>query len=115
MIAELEKKRAAVVELCHRHGVERLEVFGSAARGEGAAAVERKFEIIGEALGHAAREAPALVNAIPEIPRVIGLRNRLIHGYESVDDQIIWDLVQHKLPDLAKAVSELLTQTDQAE
>ena len=39
MIAELEEKRATVVELCHRHGVERLEVFGSAARGEGAAAV----------------------------------------------------------------------------
>jgi len=65
-----------------------LDAGGFAASALVRAAVERKFEIIGEALGHAAREAPALVNAIPEIPRVIGLRNRLIHGYDSVDDQI---------------------------
>lgn len=63
-------------------------------------AVERQFEIVGEALGRAAREAPELNEAMPEIPRIVGLRNRLIHGYDSVDDQIIWDIVQTKIPAL---------------
>ena len=64
-------------------------------------AVERQFEIIGEALGRALRIDPALDRMIPEIHRIVGLRNRLIHGYDSVDDQIVWDLVQTKLPALA--------------
>lgn len=63
-------------------------------------AVERQFEIIGEALGRAAREDSALADLMPEIPRIVGLRNRLIHGYDSVDDQIVWDIVQTKLPAL---------------
>lgn len=68
------------------------------------AAVERQFEIIGEALGKAARDEPQLGVRIPDIPRVVGLRNRLIHGYDSVDEQIIWDIVITKLPGLRTAL-----------
>lgn len=72
-------------------------------------AVERQFEIIGEALGRAAREEPALAELMPEIPRIVGLRNRLIHGYDSVDDQIVWDIVQTKLPALQAILLRQLT------
>lgn len=72
-------------------------------------AVERQFEIIGEALGRAAREDPALADLMPEIPRIVGLRNRLIHGYDSVDDQIVWDIVQTKLPALQATLERQLT------
>lgn len=71
-------------------------------------AVERQFEIIGEALGKAAKEDEALVRHIPQIPRIIGLRNRLIHGYDSVDDQLIWDVVRTKLPGLRAALARQL-------
>ncbi len=67
-------------------------------------AVERQFEIVGEALGRASAQDPALNDLIPEIPRIVGLRNRLIHGHDSVDDQLIWDIAQNKLPTLRRAL-----------
>ena len=67
-------------------------------------AVERQFEIVGEALGRAAAMDETLVRLIPEIPQIVGLRNRLIHGYDSVDDQIVWDIVQTKLPGLRRSL-----------
>ncbi|MGH8016857.1 MAG: HepT-like ribonuclease domain-containing protein [Opitutaceae bacterium] len=72
------------------------------------AAVERQFEIIGEALGRAAREDPSLEHSMPDISRIVGLRNRLIHGYDSVDDQILWDLIQTRIPMLQRSVTDHL-------
>jgi uncharacterized protein with HEPN domain len=63
-------------------------------------AVERQFEIVGESLGRAVSLEPDLSESIPEIPKIVGLRNRLIHGYDTVDDQIVWDIVRLKLPEL---------------
>ena len=71
-------------------------------------AVERQFEIVGEALGRAVRLEPDLERSIPEIHRIVGLRNRLIHGYDSVDDQLVWDLVQTKLPALSRILDQAL-------
>jgi uncharacterized protein with HEPN domain len=42
---------------------------------------------------------------------IIGLRNRLIHGYDSVDDAIIWDVIQSKLPNLETAVRGILSRS----
>ena len=74
-------------------------------------AVERHFEIVGEALGKAAEVEPAVAEQIPDLRRVVGLRNRLIHGYDSVDDEIIWDIVQTKIPPLAAQLDHLLTES----
>ncbi len=63
-------------------------------------AVERQFEIIGEALGKAGAADAAMEERIPDLPKIVGLRNRLIHGYDSVDDEIVWDIVQNKIPPL---------------
>ena len=71
-------------------------------------AVERQFEIVGEAIGRAAQEEDALHERLPELRKVVGLRNRLIHGYDSVDDAIVWDIVQHKLPALRVELANLL-------
>ncbi|MEO5912805.1 MAG: HepT-like ribonuclease domain-containing protein [Luteolibacter sp.] len=65
-------------------------------------AVERQLEIIGEALGAAAKEDDSLVEIIPDLPRIVGLRNRLIHGYDSVDPELVWDVTQTKIPVLKK-------------
>ncbi len=41
--------------------------------------------------------------------RIIGMRNRIIHGYDAVDDQIVWDTVQHKIPPLLEQLLTLLS------
>lgn len=71
-------------------------------------AVERQLEIIGEALNKASAILPELAFTIPEIPRIVGLRNRLIHGYDVVDDDLVWDVVQSKVSPLGARLSKLV-------
>lgn len=72
------------------------------------AAVERQFEIIGEALGQLAKLDRTVAERISEHRRVIAFRNILIHGYADVDDQLVWDIVHTKLPVLRREVEALL-------
>ena len=78
-------------------------------------AVERQFEIIGEALNRAGAAEPSLAAQIPEFHRIIGLRNRLIHGYDNVDDEILWDVVQTKLTPLKQQIERILHQPEGAD
>ena len=71
------------------------------------AAVERKFEIIGEACGRLRDRFPNLFAKIGAGHQIIGFRNRLIHGYDNVDDAIIWDIVTRKLPELEEQIKML--------
>jgi uncharacterized protein with HEPN domain len=72
-------------------------------------AVERQFEIIGEALVRLRGDAPEISDRIPNHRRIIAFRNILIHGYDAVDDDVVWDVVQHDLPILHELVQSLLT------
>ena len=72
------------------------------------AAVERQFEIIGEAFAGLRRSDPALAAAIPDLPRIVAFRNILIHGYASVDDRLVWGVVERDLAELREAVARLL-------
>lgn len=58
------------------------------------AAVEQKFEIIGEALSQAVQLYPGLRGLIDDSAQMIAFRNRVIHGYSSLDDSLIWSIVQ---------------------
>ncbi len=49
-------------------------------------AVERQFEIIGEALNRLSKEAPTLADRVPNLRNIVGFRNVLIHGYAVIDD-----------------------------
>lgn len=73
-------------------------------------AVERQFEIVGEALNGLSKIAPEMAAAIPELRRIIAFRNVLIHGYATVDDKLVWGVVEGKLPLLRGAVTSLLDQ-----
>lgn len=64
------------------------------------AAVERKFEVVGEACAILRNCDPDTFQLIPSAPQTIGFRNRLIHGYDHVDDAIVWDVIQRKIPEL---------------
>jgi len=72
------------------------------------AAVERKFEIVGEALNRMGRSDPGVLLQISEHERIIGFRNIIAHGYDVVDVEIIWEVVSSYLPTLLREVSELL-------
>jgi len=72
------------------------------------AAVERHFEIIGEALNQVAKTAPPLAARIPQLRRAVAFRNLLIHGYATVDDATVWRTTQEDLPGLRAAVASLL-------
>ncbi|CAN5680420.1 DUF86 domain-containing protein [soil metagenome] len=71
-------------------------------------AVERQLEIVSEALNLAARDDDEVEKRFPELPRIVGLRNKLAHGYDSVDDQVVWDTVAVDLPGLQMRLVTLL-------
>lgn len=67
-------------------------------------AVERQFEIIGESLNRLLRSEPEVAGRIADHDKIIAFRNILIHGYDSIDDRIVWDAVCEKLPVLRSQV-----------
>ena len=71
-------------------------------------AVEHQFEIIGEALNQLSKVDPAAASRIPELGRIVDFRNILIHGYATVDDALVWQVLVDKLPGLRQALNELL-------
>lgn len=72
------------------------------------AAVERKFEIIGEALNRLRKARPELADRIPRLRRIIDFRNLLIHGYANVMPERVWDYAENHLPQLRQTVEALL-------
>jgi uncharacterized protein with HEPN domain len=71
-------------------------------------AVERQFEIIGEALNQLSKIDPDTATAISEHRRIIAFRNILIHGYAEIDHRLVWGILEGKLPGLRKQVEALL-------
>lgn len=71
-------------------------------------AVERDFEIIGEALNRIRQIDAELIEKVSEYYRIIGFRNILIHGYDIIDEMIVWKAVENHLPILVKEVKEIL-------
>ena len=71
-------------------------------------AVERQFEIVGEAMNQARQIDETVVDTAPDLPKIIGLRNRLIHGYATVNNEIIWSIVQNDLPSLEEQLEMAL-------
>ena len=71
-------------------------------------AVERKLGIIGEAFARLEEADPLLAENFPELRKIIGMRNRIVHGYDNVDEELVWDVVQNKLPALRQKVEALL-------
>jgi len=72
------------------------------------AAVERKFEVAGEACVRLRDRFPDIYESLHDAPRLIGFRNRIIHGYDDVDDTIVWEVATTKLQSLGKQVAALL-------
>jgi uncharacterized protein with HEPN domain len=71
-------------------------------------AVERNIEIIGEAMDRLLKSNPTI--QITDSRKIVDTRNRIIHGYDSVSDDVIWLIVNRYLPILEKEIKELLKQ-----
>ncbi|MCK9421040.1 MAG: DUF86 domain-containing protein [Bacteroidales bacterium] len=68
-------------------------------------AIERDLEIIGEATNRILKEDPEF--EIGNAHRIIGLRNQIIHGYDTVSDENIWGILIKHLPKLKEEVKKL--------
>jgi len=69
-------------------------------------AVERDLEIIGEAVNRILQKDNKII--IPNARKIIDTRNRIIHGYDSVSDDIIWGIIIKYLPELKNEVKKLI-------
>ena len=75
-------------------------------------AVERQFEIIGEAVNRLSKIDRTIVEGLPDTPRIVAFRNILIHAYDIVDNHVVWDVVQNNLVPLLSRVTSLLNAED---
>jgi uncharacterized protein with HEPN domain len=76
------------------------------------AAVERKFGIVGEALSQLLRSFPLYRDKITMVGDIVAFRNQIVHGYATVWDDMVWEIVQVYLPRLLREVEELLQEPD---
>jgi len=69
-------------------------------------AIERNLEIIGEAISRILKKDNSI--EITNARKIVDTRNRIIHGYDTVSDEVIWGIVINYLPKLKGEVEELL-------
>ncbi len=78
-------------------------------------AVERQLEIVGEALNSLRRQDVETAERIPDLNRIVGLRNVLAHGYAVVDDRVVWAAARDRIPELLGRIDELLEESPAVE
>ena len=71
-------------------------------------ALERELQIIGEAMLQLDRVSPETVEEISEFRSIIGFRHVLVHGYDSLDPDTVWNVVETKIAVLLKQARELI-------
>lgn len=77
-------------------------------------AVERQFEILGEALNNLRKTDPDTAARVPEVEKIIGMRNVIAHEYGSVDQVLLWAAVERRVPRLIDVLTALLAEADEA-
>jgi len=76
--------------------------------------VEREFIIIGEAIAALARMAAGSFDAITHARRIVDFRNQLTHEYPTVDDALVWAIVEIDVPVLRHDCAALLASANEA-
>ncbi len=74
-------------------------------------AVERQFEIVGEALNQMSKIDSITADAIPQFRQAVSFRNLLAHGYSTVDDRVVWTVVVEHLQPLKVVLATLVEQS----
>ena len=97
------------------HALEAVELLGDSTREDLQSnrvmqlALTRLIEIIGEAANRVSATTQANYTAVPW-PQIIGMRNRLIHGYDVIDYDLLWDTVTNDLPPLIVTLQQIVTE-----
>ncbi len=101
---------ADVVDACDAIvcAVRGLDVAGYQANRLVRSAVEREFIIIGEAMAALSRTDPQTFGSITHARRIVDFRNQLTHEYPTVDDALVWAIVERDVPVLHRECSALL-------
>lgn len=73
--------------------------------------VERKTEIMGEAINRIKKKDPTF--EIPNAKEVINTRNRIIHGYDSLETEFLWGLVVRHIPELKKDIERIIAEYEE--
>lgn len=71
-------------------------------------AVERQFQIIGEALNRLSKVDSATADRVPHLARIVAFRNVLVHGYAQIDDALVWEVASARVPELSALLAGLL-------
>lgn len=71
-------------------------------------AVERQFQVIGEALNKFSRVDPLTAAQISDLPRIVAFRNVLVHGYAVIDDALVFEVATSRLLNLVVTLDALL-------
>lgn len=71
-------------------------------------AVERQLSIIGEAVNKFDKSSPNI--NLKHVSQIVGLRNRIIHAYDSVDDSVVWAIIKKHIPILKEEIINLLNE-----
>ena len=69
--------------------------------------VERKVEIMGEAINRIRKKDPELM--IPNARAIVDTRNRIVHAYDNVQPEFLWSLVVRHIPELKKDIEKILS------
>lgn len=70
--------------------------------------VEREFIIIGEAMAALSRVGPDTFDSITRASRIVDFRNQLTHEYPTVDNALVWAIIEHDVPLLRKESMALM-------
>lgn len=76
-------------------------------------AVERKTEIMGEAINRILKRDPSF--QLPNARDIINTRNRIIHGYDSVETEFLWGLVIRHIPQLKEDIERLMAEYENSD
>jgi len=76
-------------------------------------AVEREFEIVGEAVNRLRRTEPETAQRIRNLSRIVAFRNIVIHGYDTVDNAAVWGIIETKLQEFKDDLRSLLNEPEQ--
>ena len=71
-------------------------------------AVERNFITIGEALNRIKTEAPEISSQIVDSKKIIAFRNVVVHAYDMIESEVVWDVVQSEIEQLKGECQKLL-------
>lgn len=77
--------------------------------------VEREITVIGEAINHARRLDPSLIDHIPRLHQGIAMRHRIVHAYDEIDDELVWIATQRRGPELRAQLAALLNERPQCD